>query len=187
MLFGKPLYLYWLHSGSRGIRTYRRGYKLIRKESEEELSLLQPHDVEEGSSHSDSGHREEDGEEFNFADAFMNQAIHTIEYCLGCISNTASYLRLWALSLAHAQLSEVLWQMVMRVGLRVDTTYGVLLLVPVLAFFCCADSFYSFGHGGAFCFSPCYTTSLGGISVQILYRWRIQVYAFLFSAHFFTF
>ncbi|NWR30063.1 VPP2 ATPase, partial [Tachuris rubrigastra] len=135
MLLGKPLYLYWLHSGGRGIRMCRSGYRPIRKESEEELSLLSCPDVEEGGSHADIGPRDGEAEELNFADVFMNQAIHTIEYCLGCISNTASYLRLWALSLAHAQLSEVLWQMVMRVGLRVDATYGVLLLVPVLAFF----------------------------------------------------
>uniref|UniRef100_A0A8C5F6S1 V-type proton ATPase subunit a n=1 Tax=Gadus morhua TaxID=8049 RepID=A0A8C5F6S1_GADMO len=129
LLLGKPLFFYWLYRGGKGLRRHRVSLRCVQPL----ISYLL--NEEEGIEELPSREAAATPKQFDFADVILHQSIHTIEYCLGCISNTASYLRLWALSLAHAQLSEVLWGMVLRLGLRFTSKLGVIALVPVFGLF----------------------------------------------------
>jgi V-type H+-transporting ATPase subunit a len=62
----------------------------------------------------------------------VHQLIETIEYVLGAISNTASYLRLWALSLAHSQLAKVFFQKTLEFGYTMDEIFMAIPTVIVL-------------------------------------------------------
>jgi V-type H+-transporting ATPase subunit a len=88
----------------------------------------------------DAEGNQEEAEEggHDFSEVVVHQIIHTIEYVLGAVSNTASYLRLWALSLAHSELSEVFLTKTLLPTLDIGGVKGILAtFCGFTAWLCC--------------------------------------------------
>jgi len=75
--------------------------------------------------------------EETFGDRFIHSMIETIEYSLGTVSNTASYLRLWALSLAHGQLAKVFFDQTMAQSGALKGQNLIALFITYYIFFGC--------------------------------------------------
>jgi V-type H+-transporting ATPase subunit a len=93
MLLGKPLYV---------MCTRKNHNKVVGHNGDVnqgmEMTPETPEDLAPAAHSTSHGHDDEP-----ISEIFIHQAIHTIEYVLSTVSHTASYLRLWALSLAHAR------------------------------------------------------------------------------------
>lgn len=134
MLIPKPLLQHRRNQAASERHPVHGGTRLPTEEDEVETKTIR---LSENADAALSAPRHELHHEESLMDLVIEQAIETIEFVLSCVSNTASYLRLWALSLAHAELAKTFWEMIMVGAINAESPYGFLFVTFGYAIFAC--------------------------------------------------
>lgn len=124
MMLPKPLIMRYQHNQAKAHAVVHHHVEDV-----EEVDAIRPPDDKKAAG---GGHGH--GEEFEFGEIMVHQILETIEFVLGSVSHTASYLRLWALSLAHSELATVFWDKIFDQLLAMAATYENVFVTALGAF-----------------------------------------------------